>query len=109
MGHLIIPQTGVQLFRGEVFISSASKASTTTSAAIVLNVAAQSIAVVSSAGFAVNDIVTVDSGAGYEATVITAIADATHVTAIFAVNHASGVTISKGYQNVPMGICQEFT
>jgi hypothetical protein len=79
---------------------------TQTNGAITLNVAAQSVAVVSSAGFSVGDVFIIDSGANAEAVTITAIADGTHVTGIFSINHASPVAIVK--VNVQPGSPQGF-
>lgn len=67
---------------------------TKSTGAIVASAAAQSVPVTSSAHFVVGDTVVIDSGANYESVPITAIADSTHVTAVFSKAHAANVFIS---------------
>ena len=66
--------------------------STTTTTAAVAAGAGVSIAVVASTAFVVNQSLSVDSGANAETTTVTAITDATHLTATLVKAHASGVT-----------------
>jgi hypothetical protein len=67
---------------------------TKSTGAIVASATAQSVPVTSSAHFAVGDQAIIDSGANYEVVQVTALADSTHVTAIFTKAHAANVFIS---------------
>ena len=68
--------------------------STTTTTAAVAAGAGVSIPVAVSAAFVVNQSISVDSGANAETTTVTAIADATHLTASLVKAHASGVAVN---------------
>lgn len=68
--------------------------STTTTTAVLAAGAGVSIPVASSAAFVVNQSITLDSGANAETSTVTAIADATHLTATLTKAHASGVTVN---------------
>lgn len=68
--------------------------STTTTTAALAAGAGVSIPVVASAAFVVNQSISLDSGANAETATVTAIADATHLTATLVKAHASGVTVN---------------
>jgi hypothetical protein len=85
-------QVEVQQYTDSTFGTPLLSTSTTTS--VLAAGAGVSIPVASSAAFVVNQSFNLDSGANAETSRVTAIADATHLTATLAKAHASGVTVS---------------
>lgn len=65
---------------------------------------AVSIPVQSSSGFLVGNAVTIDTSTSQEVAVITAIADATHITATIAKNHTAPFVVSNNSFTTPAGV-----
>jgi hypothetical protein len=80
---------------------------TTVTQSITLNASPQSVTVADSSIFSVGDVAMIDVGKGAAVTefpTITAVTDATHITAIFSHNHSSGAPITVSGKGDKIGL-----